>query len=212
MKTYNSNSSGVMDAGNHFKNLASRGNIFSVCSLLLISIMFSSCATLISGSKQKIAITGNIDVPVQILSDGRTYSDVTFPATVKIKRWKRPSKILAFAPDYNVEKQEFRKSFNWVTLPTIWTNFFFVDLISGAFLKSKVKTADFTFTPANSNVEVSKAYTDFGMEYFNNMLYDDALKYFQKAYSIDEANKKASDMAIEAFRLMREKQMENARR
>jgi len=117
-----------------------------------------------------------------------------------------------FAPDYNVEKQEFRKSFNWVTLPTIWTNFFFVDLISGAFLKSKVKTADFTFTPANSNEEVSKAYTEFGMEYYDNMLYEDALKYFRKAISIDTLNNVASDKVIETFRKIKEIQMENARR
>lgn len=48
-------------------------------------ISFSSCATIVSGSP-KITIDGNVKEPVTIVTEKQTYSNVTLPIQVKIKR------------------------------------------------------------------------------------------------------------------------------
>lgn len=54
----------------------------------VISIMLSSCATIVSGGSPSITIDGNIKEPVTIKTEKQTYTNVTLPQTVKVKRHK----------------------------------------------------------------------------------------------------------------------------
>jgi len=161
--------------------------------VLLLSILFTSCATMISGTKQKITVTGNVNAPVQLLVDGQVYSDVKLPAKVNIKRKNAVSKISAFIPNYNVEKQELSKTFNHV----VWANavgtvlfptFMFVDWATGANKTSEQKVIAFNFMPASSPAEISNAYIDYGTECYDNDYLDMALSLFHQANEIDSSN------------------------
>ena len=57
-------------------------------SLLLVvcTTFFSSCATIVSGSKAKVTIDGNTLEPVTIQTSYTTYENVILPQQVKLKR------------------------------------------------------------------------------------------------------------------------------
>lgn len=51
-----------------------------------ISMMMSSCATIVSGGSPSITIDGDVKGPVTIKTEKQTYSNVTLPCVVKVKR------------------------------------------------------------------------------------------------------------------------------
>ena len=61
-------------------------HICSAIALLLLTALFSSCATIISGTSAKIHIDGNVDEPVNIVTSKNVYRDISLPTTVEIKR------------------------------------------------------------------------------------------------------------------------------
>lgn len=54
--------------------------------IILSSLVLSSCATLFAGGSPKILIEGNVDEPVTITTDKQVYHNITLPAMVEVKR------------------------------------------------------------------------------------------------------------------------------
>jgi hypothetical protein len=171
---------------------------------LSIPLVFGSCATIISGTKQKITVTGNVTTPVQLLVDGENYPNVTLPAKVKIKRKNEMSKIIALAPDYKLEKQDVSKTFNHL----VWANaagtvlfpvFMYVDWKNGAYKKAMPNNINLEFTPANSEEDVFNSFINFGTECYVTDQLDNALYYYQLAYEIDSVNGIALQKMDEAY-------------
>ncbi len=165
---------------------------------LLIPLIFSSCASVLGGAtREKITVTGNVNIPVDLLVDGKSYSNVTLPARVKIKRKTETSEIIAFVPNYKLEKQIFDKTY--VFNHRIWLNAFFpgfmwIDWKNSANKKVVQNEIVLEFIPATSEKEISDACIDFGMEHYNPNRLDGlykALSYFQQAYDIDSVNNAA---------------------
>jgi hypothetical protein len=163
-----------------------------VAAVLLIPLVFSSCATIFSGTKQKITLTGNVEAPVDLLVDGVAYSNVKFPAKVKIKRKPDTSQIMAFTPGYNAERQELEKTFNpvaWISVASFSNPIaMYVDWRKGAHKKAVKKEITLDFSPATSTQEMYDTYIDFGTEHYKADLLDPALFYFQEAYQLDTLN------------------------
>jgi hypothetical protein len=180
--------------------------IKSFVAAVLTPLVFSSCATIFSGTKQKITVTGNLETPVELLVDGVAYSNVTFPAKVKIKRKNEASKIVAFAPGYNAERQELEKTFNPVALISVVTFInpisMYVDWTTGTHKKAVQNKVALDFSPATSTQEVYDSYIDFGTEYYNADLLNHALFYFQEAYQIDTLNAIALQKIDESYARM----------
>lgn len=60
---------------------------FFYTALLMACVgLFSSCATIVSGTTSKIYIDGEVDEPVTIVTSKDEYKDVTLPTTVEVKR------------------------------------------------------------------------------------------------------------------------------
>ena len=56
--------------------------LYAIASML----MFSSCATIITGTTSKVTIDGDVNEPVTITTSFQTYEDVELPQVVKISR------------------------------------------------------------------------------------------------------------------------------
>ena len=56
--------------------------------MALSCAMFTSCATIVSGSSPKITIDGNSAEPVTITTEKHVYTNVTLPYKVKVNRHK----------------------------------------------------------------------------------------------------------------------------
>lgn len=54
----------------------------------VISMMMTSCATIVSGGSPSITIDGNVKGPVTIKTEKQTYSNVNLPYVVKVNRHK----------------------------------------------------------------------------------------------------------------------------
>lgn len=60
----------------------------SVIIATVVSMFFSSCATIVSGGAPSITINGNVNEPVNITTTKQTYPGVTLPAVVQVDRHK----------------------------------------------------------------------------------------------------------------------------
>lgn len=56
--------------------------------LTATGLMFTSCATILSGGSPKVTIDGNISEPVTITTAKQVYENVTLPCVVKVNRHK----------------------------------------------------------------------------------------------------------------------------
>ena len=56
--------------------------LYAIASML----MFSSCATIITGTTSKVTVDGDVNEPVTITTSFQTYEDVELPQVVKISR------------------------------------------------------------------------------------------------------------------------------
>ena len=59
-----------------------------VLSVITITLLLSSCATIVSGGSPSITIDGNVTEPLTITTTKNTYTNVTLPTTVKVSRHK----------------------------------------------------------------------------------------------------------------------------
>ena len=60
--------------------------IYRIVTLVLSTVLLSSCATIFAGGSPKILIEGNVDEPVTITTDKQVYNNVSLPAIVEVKR------------------------------------------------------------------------------------------------------------------------------
>lgn len=85
--------------------------------LFCCALSFTSCATLFSGSRKKVTFDTNIPVKeAQVTVDGRKYSHVTFPWTVKINRGFSETVVKAEAKGYDPASLIIDKKFNPVSV------------------------------------------------------------------------------------------------
>lgn len=109
-------------------------------SLLIIcvsTIILSSCATLLSGTKAKVTLHDpELAQPVSITTDVKYYNDVILPQTVKVKRGYKPSNILVTSEGYETMDVMVKKKFNLLSIVN-FSNYigWGIDLITGAITK-----------------------------------------------------------------------------
>ncbi len=84
---------------------------------VLAPLLFTSCASILSGSRAKVTVK-NDDVltPVNLTYDGKTESNVFLPYKIKIKRGFKPTTIKASAKGYDDVSVNVKKKFNSTTL------------------------------------------------------------------------------------------------
>lgn len=63
-------------------------NIKTVIITVVMPLLLSSCATVLSGGSPEITIDGNVSEPVTITTTKQTYPNVTLPYVVKVSRHK----------------------------------------------------------------------------------------------------------------------------
>ena len=61
-------------------------NLMFAAMSCIATMSLTSCATILSGSANKIYIDGDVDEPVTIVTEKQTYENVELPAMVKINR------------------------------------------------------------------------------------------------------------------------------
>lgn len=61
--------------------------IYFIC-VSVVSIMMTSCATIVAGGSPKVTIDGDTKKPVTIITKKRVYRNVILPYTVKVSRHK----------------------------------------------------------------------------------------------------------------------------
>ncbi|MDR0789758.1 MAG: hypothetical protein LBO06_03065 [Bacteroidales bacterium] len=119
--------------------------------LIIVSVvMFSSCASIFSGSKKSITFDSNIrpDNPVSVTIDGMLYSNVQFPFEAKVKRGFSSSKAMAKAEGYKNSIIIIDKEFNATTLWNILVGGligFGIDAATGAMTKPEFNFYTFQF-------------------------------------------------------------------
>lgn len=119
--------------------------------ILLLTISFSSCATMISGTKADVLIDGDINEPVTINSSAGEYKDVTLPALVEVKRRQLNGQHIQISSEHHsFDDIVLEKTFNGWALMNVFAygTPFLVDLMTNAV--SKPKYDQFFITPSDS--------------------------------------------------------------
>lgn len=116
--------------------------------ILTTIIVFSSCATVFTGSKKKVIFDGNIEEPVNLNIDGYTISNVKFPFTYKVKGGYSETIVKAEAEGYQPAVVVIAKTFNGIAAINLvnvigWG----IDAATGAMMKPEHKYYEFNFTP-----------------------------------------------------------------
>ena len=115
--------------------------------LVFFIALFTSCATLFSGSKAKIIVEDKqVTVPVDLTIDNQKHFNVLLPARVKVKRGFKQSVIIAEAQGYKPSTLIIQKKFNSKTLWNILLGGIpgmAIDAATGAIMKPKYNHYDF---------------------------------------------------------------------
>lgn len=91
------------------RNLWISSIIGSVCLGLV------SCASIVSGTKAKVVLNGNVDEPIDVQTDYKMYEQQYLPAEVEVKRGKKASKITLTSENYDYQDILVPKNTNgWV--------------------------------------------------------------------------------------------------
>ena len=113
-------------------------------------LAFTSCATILSGSKAKVTLYNDEMVaPINLTVDGIPYPKTTLPTQVKVNRGYKPSVIIAESEKYNDTSVSINKGFNPTSLINIVAGGIIgigVDAATGAITKPKDKNVYIPFT------------------------------------------------------------------
>lgn len=120
--------------------------------ILALSIaLFSSCATLFSGSKAKVILEDKqVTAPVDLTIGDQKHYNILLPARVKVKRGFKPTAIMAEAQGYEPSTIRVQKKFNSKTLWNILLGGIpgmAVDAATGAMMKPEYNHYDFGMQP-----------------------------------------------------------------
>ncbi|MBO4607277.1 MAG: hypothetical protein J5682_05210 [Prevotella sp.] len=118
---------------------------------VLLVLIFTSCATMFSGTKADIFIDGDMDEPVTISSSAGEYKDVTLPTLVEVKRRQLNGQHIHVTSEHHVfDDIVLEKTFNeWALVSAlVYGTPFFIDLMTNAV--SKPKYDQFYITPLDS--------------------------------------------------------------
>jgi len=138
------------------KRLLSKG---SVIALLLLTVLYTSCATIISGSSAKIQIDGNVDEPVNIVTSKDVYRDISLPTTVEVNRRSLDGQHIQISSEnYAFSDIVLRKSTNsWSILSAaLYGVPLIVDLMTNA--ASKPAQDKFFITPGAPRSQADSLY------------------------------------------------------
>ncbi|OAV64508.1 hypothetical protein Barb6XT_02782 [Bacteroidales bacterium Barb6XT] len=118
--------------------------------LIFCVFMFSSCATIFSGSKSRVVFDSNVNVneKTNLTIDGVKHSNVSFPYTTKVKRGFSETVVKAEIQGYKPATVVIDKKFNFVSLLNLlsWELIGFgVDAATGAIMKPEYKNYVFEF-------------------------------------------------------------------
>lgn len=132
-----------------------------IISISLLLILLTSCASIFNGSKAKITLNNNnVTEPVELNVDGKVYSDVYFPTTVRIKRGFKDTKITAEAKSYEKGEITVDKKFNGLTLLNIALGGIVgmgIDAATGAMMKPEFKSY---YIPMERRSDVPQNYVE----------------------------------------------------
>ncbi len=122
--------------------------LFSV-SVVLLSLLLSSCATIFCGSKKRVTFESNTPVESATLTiDGYKHYNVTFPYTTKVKRGFDDTIVKAEAEGYQTTQLYIYKNFNAVSVINLcdilgWG----IDAATGAMMKPEFDVYTIEFKP-----------------------------------------------------------------
>ena len=109
----------------------------------MASLLFTSCASILSGSRAKVTIKNDeVTAPVNLTYDGKTERNIFLPYKVKIKRGFKPTTIKASAKGYDDVSVSVKKQFNCTTIWNILLGGLpglGVDAATGAMMKPESK-------------------------------------------------------------------------
>ena len=122
----------------------------------IATMSLTSCATILSGSANKIYIDGDVDEPVTIVTEKQTYENVELPAMVKINRHGIDGQRVKIKSE-NCEYKDIvlEKKINAVTFGNILLGGipgWLVDLATNCVSMPQKKHYDITGKPKNKNL------------------------------------------------------------
>lgn len=116
-------------------------NIIPMKKLIVLALcvaMFSSCATIFSGSKKKVTFDGEPKVPLTLVVDGYRYPNVTFPCVVKVPRGFNTSLVNVEVEGYEPQMIMVDKRFNAAAILNFASVFgWVIDAVSGAMMTTE---------------------------------------------------------------------------
>lgn len=136
--------------------------LFAFLALAGFTLSFSSCATILSGTRANVTVTSPNASWANISVDGNKYNNVVFPAKIKVKRGFRPSIIEAENPELE-GSVTIEKKFNAVSLGNILLGGipgYIVDVADGAVMKPEKKEYTIIMNPKNNNGDKQDEPTD----------------------------------------------------
>lgn len=117
-----------------------------ILTIIASIILFSSCATVFTGSKKRVIFDGNVDEPVNLTIDGYRVNKVTFPYVHKIKGGFNITIVKAELDGYERSTLMIDKNFNPVSVLNLCGLFFWgIDVATGAIMKPEYKYYEFDF-------------------------------------------------------------------
>ena len=132
-------------------------NIMTAVIVVSVMTLFSSCATIISGTTATVQIDGKFTEPMTITTSFQTYEEVVLPAEVKIKRQHLDGqRIKISSPNYTYEDIILNRKTNGWAFGNILIGGLIglgVDLGTNAVSKPGQDTYYIKATPKNENGE-----------------------------------------------------------
>ena len=134
-----------------------KNSIMTAVIVVFVMTLFSSCATIISGTTATVQIDGKFTEPMTITTSFQTYEEVVLPAEVKIKRQHLDGqRIKISSPNYTYEDIILNRKTNGWAFGNILIGGLIglgVDLGTNAVSKPGQDTYYIKATPKNENGE-----------------------------------------------------------
>ena len=131
-------------------------NLMFAAMSCIATMSLTSCATILSGSANKIYIDGDVDEPVTIVTEKQTYENVELPAMVKINRHCIDGqRVKIKSENYEYKDIVLEKKINAVTFGNILLGGipgWLVDLATNCVSMPQKKHYDITGKPKNKNL------------------------------------------------------------